>query len=76
MSEDSSAKATGLLTELLEAKAPCDLKNRKRRTPYEHAIELNKPSLAKLIGKYDEFIAAFDREKMDKRKGRKSVVLD
>jgi len=38
--DDSSEKSKSVITALCEAKADCQAKNRKRRTPYELAVRL------------------------------------
>lgn len=68
--DDLSAKSKAVVEALCEAKAPMDGKNRKRRTPYEHAIALDKPVLASIIATYDEFAAALEGGKK-KKKGKK-----
>lgn len=71
--DDTLAKTAAVALALLEANAPCAAKNRKRRTPYEHAVELHKPALAALIAKFDEFAAAFEAAKQKKgRRGSRS----
>ena len=68
--EDSAAKSKAVVLSLLEANAPCQAKNRKRRTPYEQAKELNKPTLAAIIAKFDEFAAGLEKKAKKGKKGK------
>mmetsp|Transcript_39060 Transcript_39060/g.87348 ORF Transcript_39060/g.87348 Transcript_39060/m.87348 type:complete len:1924 (+) Transcript_39060:98-5869(+) len=72
---DTSAKSKSVVSLLLDAigksgKALAE-KNRKRRTPYEHAVNLKKPTLAAEIAKFDDFAVKFEsgkKKKKDKKK--------
>jgi len=66
--DDMGAKSKAVVEALCQAKAPTDVKNRKRRTPCEHAVALEKPTLASIVAKFDEFAAGLELGKKKKKK--------